>query len=292
MVMSPSLVDDVKLRAAAERERTAYPAGFPMLPPSRRRDTAIPAFAGSSTTASSAGRGCSSPTPTSCRTPATTARVDQLPEPIFLVRGHDGMVRALYNTCQHRGAALVAEAVREHRPPPHLPVPLVGLRPRGHARRLPRRQQLPRPRPRLPRARARALRDVGSARLRQPRPRRGAAARVPRPRRRRPQRARRARRAPAPRRRTGVDVRRQLEAPGRRQHRDLPREHRPPRQRGPGARPGGDRHPAAAQRPLAHADPHCTTAGRWPASCRSRRCSRASATSPTPARSRTTCSRT
>jgi phenylpropionate dioxygenase-like ring-hydroxylating dioxygenase large terminal subunit len=36
--------------------------------------------------------------------------VEQLAKPIVLVRGQDGEVRAFYNTCKHRGAALVAEA--------------------------------------------------------------------------------------------------------------------------------------------------------------------------------------
>ena len=113
----------------------------------------------------------------------------------------------------------------------------------------------------LPRPAARALRAWGSlvfvnldrdARTAARRPRR----RRPRPA--RPDRGRRRRRPGAPRRPPIDRGRRQLEAHGRRQHRDLPRQHRPPDQRGRRPRPGGDRHLPAA--PTATRGCSCTAA--------------------------------
>src|SRR6476659_7464784 len=83
MTMSTTLVESIKRRAAEEAERDSYPAGFPVLPP-------VPAG--------------------SCAEPGSYRQVEQLGKPMMVVRGADGQVRAFYNTCQHRGAALVADA--------------------------------------------------------------------------------------------------------------------------------------------------------------------------------------
>ena len=54
---------------------------------------------------------------------ASTAR------PLIVVRGRDGVLRAFYNVCRHRGTAVVEERVRQGRPLP-VPVPRLDLRPR------------------------------------------------------------------------------------------------------------------------------------------------------------------
>jgi phenylpropionate dioxygenase-like ring-hydroxylating dioxygenase large terminal subunit len=41
--------------------------------------------------------------------PGDFLQVEAIPEPVFLVRGHDHVVRAFHNTCMHRGSALVLE---------------------------------------------------------------------------------------------------------------------------------------------------------------------------------------
>src|SRR3546814_13984177 len=43
------------------------------------------------------------------RNPGDYRLVDQLPQPIMLVRGQDGVIRAHHNTCKHRGAMLLSE---------------------------------------------------------------------------------------------------------------------------------------------------------------------------------------
>ena len=71
----------------------------------------------------------------------------------------------------------------------------------------------------------------------------------------RPDRWRRRRRTGPPRRPPLDRGRRQLEVDGRRQHRDLPRQHHPPDQRGDRARPARHRDLPAARRALTDADP-------------------------------------
>ena len=144
MAMSPSLVDDVKQRAAAERGRTAYPAGFPVLPPvpaARYGDAAFPELEHDFVFARSWLHG--RPRRRAARAPATTAWSTSCPSRSSSSATTTGPVRAFFNTCKHRGAALFADGFGQHRAPPDLPVPLVGLRPRGRARRLPRRQHFP-----------------------------------------------------------------------------------------------------------------------------------------------------
>jgi phenylpropionate dioxygenase-like ring-hydroxylating dioxygenase large terminal subunit len=110
MVMSPTLIEEVKQRSDDERARTGYPAGFPELPPvpaARYGDAEFAALEHHAVF----GRSWLMVAHTEeLANPGDYRLVDQLPQPIMLVRGHDGVVRAFYNTCRHRGAAVLAEA--------------------------------------------------------------------------------------------------------------------------------------------------------------------------------------
>jgi phenylpropionate dioxygenase-like ring-hydroxylating dioxygenase large terminal subunit len=110
MVMTSSLIDTVKQRANAERERTAHPAGFPELP-------AVPAARYGDHEFYELER-----QEVFGRSWLMVAHVDELPapgdfrlvdhlaKPIVLLRTDDGEVNAFLNTCKHRGAALVTDA--------------------------------------------------------------------------------------------------------------------------------------------------------------------------------------
>ncbi len=71
--------------------------------------------------------GCSPAGPRTSPNPGDYFLFDDLRVPIIVIRGKDSVVRAFYNTCQHRGAPVVREAIG-HRAHPALPVPLVDLR--------------------------------------------------------------------------------------------------------------------------------------------------------------------
>lgn len=109
MVLSPVLVEQVKARAAGERERRSYPEGFPSLPPVPAARYGDPAFAALEQqhiferTWLMVGHVDEVPAPGDFRL------VDQLDDRIVLVRDTDGGLRAFHNTCMHRGAALVTE---------------------------------------------------------------------------------------------------------------------------------------------------------------------------------------
>ncbi|MBV9663824.1 MAG: aromatic ring-hydroxylating dioxygenase subunit alpha [Actinobacteria bacterium] len=109
MVMSATLIDSVKQRAADERERKAYPEGFPELPPvpaARYCDAEFAALEADGVF----GRSWLMVAHLDELPNAGDYRlVEQIPQPVMLVRGDDGAVRAFYNTCQHRGAALLDE---------------------------------------------------------------------------------------------------------------------------------------------------------------------------------------
>jgi phenylpropionate dioxygenase-like ring-hydroxylating dioxygenase large terminal subunit len=108
MAMAAALIEDVKERADAERSRTAYPAGFPELPPIPARRYADPAFANLEREAVFGRSWLMVAHVDEVPSPGDYRVVEQLPQPIVLVRGHDDVVRAFYNTCKHRGAELVS----------------------------------------------------------------------------------------------------------------------------------------------------------------------------------------
>jgi phenylpropionate dioxygenase-like ring-hydroxylating dioxygenase large terminal subunit len=109
MTMSATLIESIKRRAVEEAAREQYPGGFPVLPPVPAARYADAGFARLedeavfSRTWLMVGHIDELPEPGSYR------RLEQLSKPVILVRDHDGEVRAFYNTCQHRGAALVSD---------------------------------------------------------------------------------------------------------------------------------------------------------------------------------------
>ncbi|MBV9042129.1 MAG: aromatic ring-hydroxylating dioxygenase subunit alpha [Acidimicrobiia bacterium] len=108
--MTSSLIEAVKQRAHAERERTSHPAEFPELPP-------VPAARYGDHEFFELER-----REVFGRSWLMVAHVDELPDtgdfrlidhlakPIVLLRTEDGGVNAFLNTCKHRGAALVTDA--------------------------------------------------------------------------------------------------------------------------------------------------------------------------------------
>jgi len=107
--MEPALVEKIASRPKDERQRRAYPEGFPVLPPvptarycdARFFEIERKAIFGKSWLFAAHAEELPGP--------GDWLRLDQLHEPVFLVRGADGAVRAFYNTCRHRGGPLVRE---------------------------------------------------------------------------------------------------------------------------------------------------------------------------------------
>ena len=107
--LDPAAVDRWKCAVAAERDRRGPPAGFPRLPDIPAGRYSDPAFFELELDALY--RRCW----------VYAAHTDELPEPgsyrvirrtgapILVIRGDDGVVRAFYNTCRHRGAPVVRD---------------------------------------------------------------------------------------------------------------------------------------------------------------------------------------
>ncbi len=103
MVMSPQVIDGVKRHA---REYPSESRALPPVPAGRYVDAdfakleAAAVFSRSWLFVAHADQ---------LRHPGDFLLVDQLDKPIILIRGRDNLIRAFYNTCRHRGAALVDE---------------------------------------------------------------------------------------------------------------------------------------------------------------------------------------
>jgi phenylpropionate dioxygenase-like ring-hydroxylating dioxygenase large terminal subunit len=109
MVMTPALIDEVRTRPVTESERGAYPEGFPVLPGVPAGRYADPDFAASETAEVFGRSWLFVAHVDQLRARGDYLRLDQLQQPIVLVRGDDDRIRAFYNTCKHRGAALVLD---------------------------------------------------------------------------------------------------------------------------------------------------------------------------------------
>jgi phenylpropionate dioxygenase-like ring-hydroxylating dioxygenase large terminal subunit len=109
MVMSSTLIETVKQRASDERDRQSYPEGFPELPPVPAARYGDAEFAELEREGVFGRSWLMVAHVDELPAPGDYRLVEQLPQPIMLVRGGDGAVRAFYNTCQHRGAALLDE---------------------------------------------------------------------------------------------------------------------------------------------------------------------------------------
>lgn len=110
MTMSSTLIEQIKQRAADEALRDGYPTGFPVLPPVPAGRYGDATFAQLEAEAVFGRSWLMVAHTDQLPEPGSYLRVEQLAAPVVLVRGHDDGIRAFYNTCKHRGAALVAEA--------------------------------------------------------------------------------------------------------------------------------------------------------------------------------------
>lgn len=109
MTMTEAQIAEVKQRAQCERERHGYPDRVPVLPPVPAGRYGDHGFAALEREAVFGRSWLFVAHADEVRHPGDYLLVDQLPQPVMLVRGHDGVVRAFYNTCMHRGTALVTE---------------------------------------------------------------------------------------------------------------------------------------------------------------------------------------
>jgi phenylpropionate dioxygenase-like ring-hydroxylating dioxygenase large terminal subunit len=109
MTMSSTLIESIKRRASDEGERASYPEGFPVLPPVPAARYADPAFAALEAEAVFGRSWLMVAHLDEVPEPGSYKRLDQVDRPVIVVRDEDGGVRAFYNTCKHRGAALVSD---------------------------------------------------------------------------------------------------------------------------------------------------------------------------------------
>jgi phenylpropionate dioxygenase-like ring-hydroxylating dioxygenase large terminal subunit len=109
MTMSATLIESIKRRALDEADREHYPQGFPVLPPVPAARYSDPAFAKLEDEAVFSRSWLMVAHTEELPEPGSYRRVEQLAKPVVLVRDQDGEVRAFYNTCKHRGAALVSD---------------------------------------------------------------------------------------------------------------------------------------------------------------------------------------
>lgn len=106
-MLETRLQDEMIEKGLRERDRDGYPSGFPALPPvptSRYTDAEFAALE------QEAVFGCSWLLVAHAEEvpePGDFVTVAQLGQPVFLVRGEDGRIRAFHNACQHRGGPVV-----------------------------------------------------------------------------------------------------------------------------------------------------------------------------------------
>lgn len=109
MPMTETRIAEVKRRALDERQRRAYPDGFPLLPPVPAARYADPDFAALEREAVFGRSWLFVAHGDQLRQPGDYLLVDHLAKPVVLVRDQAGQVHAHVNTCKHRGAALLDE---------------------------------------------------------------------------------------------------------------------------------------------------------------------------------------
>ena len=107
--MEQALVEQIAARPREERERRAYPAGFPRLPGVPAARYADPEFFALERDRVFGRSWLLVAHDDELPKAGDTLLLDVLPKPVFLVRGADGRVRAFHNTCRHRGGPLVKE---------------------------------------------------------------------------------------------------------------------------------------------------------------------------------------
>jgi phenylpropionate dioxygenase-like ring-hydroxylating dioxygenase large terminal subunit len=109
MTMSATLIESIKRRAEDEGRRAGYPAGFPVLPGIPAARYSDPGFARLEAEGVFGRSWLMVAHTDQLAEPGAYRQVEQLDQPILLVRGQDGAIRAFHNTCKHRGAALVSD---------------------------------------------------------------------------------------------------------------------------------------------------------------------------------------
>jgi phenylpropionate dioxygenase-like ring-hydroxylating dioxygenase large terminal subunit len=97
-------------RGRRERDRTDYPEGFPRLPGVPTGRYVDPAFAALEHEHVFRRSWLFVAHADEVPEPGDYLALPQLPEPLLLVRGQDGIIRALFNSCQHRGGPVVPDA--------------------------------------------------------------------------------------------------------------------------------------------------------------------------------------
>lgn len=108
--MDATTIESLRAKPDEERQRSGYPAGFPALPPVPAGRYADIEFADLERRHVFGRSWLFVAHDDELPNPGDYLQIEAIPEPVFLVRGEDGVVRAFFNTCMHRGAALVLDA--------------------------------------------------------------------------------------------------------------------------------------------------------------------------------------
>ncbi|OBF45660.1 hypothetical protein A5787_12535 [Mycobacterium sp. 852002-50816_SCH5313054-b] len=109
VAMSSQLMDGIKRHAQDEADRRAYPPDFPVLPPVPAGRYFEADFAKLEAAAVFSRSWLFVAHADQLRSPGDYVLLEQLDKPVMLIRGRDNVIRAFYNTCRHRGAALLEE---------------------------------------------------------------------------------------------------------------------------------------------------------------------------------------
>jgi len=102
-------IEETLDRGRRERERTGYPEGFPVLPPVPAGRYADAGFAALEREYVFDKSWLFVAHTDELAEPGDYLLLRQLPKPVLLVRGHDGTIRAMLNSCQHRGGPVVPD---------------------------------------------------------------------------------------------------------------------------------------------------------------------------------------
>jgi len=107
--MESTLVHEILERGRRERDRRSYPETFPVLPVIPAGRYVDPEFAALERDQVFGRSWLFVAHADELPEPGDYVVARQLPQPLVLVRGPDGAVRAFFNSCQHRGGPLVPE---------------------------------------------------------------------------------------------------------------------------------------------------------------------------------------
>jgi phenylpropionate dioxygenase-like ring-hydroxylating dioxygenase large terminal subunit len=107
--MRAELTERLKREMAAEEARTSVPEGFPALPPIPAERYVDPEYFALEHEHIWSRSWVLAAHQSEIREPGQFVLAEDTGSPIVVVRGRDGVVRAFYNACQHRGAAVVQE---------------------------------------------------------------------------------------------------------------------------------------------------------------------------------------